>query len=119
MILQCHNSIEGRPQCKGSQAALILLHLESCLIVFLLFAGKIRTCGRAVRLELGLGFLHLLLRIRELQFRLFALYHRNNLLFAGIQARLLNVELCFHHVGEVLLLLQTRGCPRLMNLRFR
>ena len=86
----------------------VLLHLKCCLIMLLLLGCKIRGCGRAVRTEFGLGFLDLLLGIRELQFGLLAFDHGNNLLFAGVQARFLGGELGVHHISEILFFLQTR-----------
>ena len=43
--------------------------------------------------------------------------YRKNLLFAGIHARLSNVIVCRHDVGEILLFLQSRCGTRLLNLR--
>ena len=83
----------------------VLLHLKRSLILLLLLGCKIRGRGRAVRLELGLGFLDFLLRIRELQLGLFTFNRGNNFLFTGIQARFLRVELGVHQVGEILFFL--------------
>jgi hypothetical protein len=75
MILQRHHAIQRSAQGEGLQGSFVELHLISSLIVLLLLAGEIGGRRRAIRFQLGCGLLLLLLRIRELQFGLFAFNH--------------------------------------------
>src|SRR5579859_3524898 len=119
VILQRHHSIQRRAQRQRRQTLFVQLHLIRRLIVLLFPAGQIGSRRRPVRLQFRIRLFPFLFRIRQFQFRLFAFNHRQNLLLARVHLRFFRVELRLHHVRQVLLFLQFRRRPRLLNLRIR